>query len=341
MVENMTEDQKIKEELKKARELAKRRGKVLEQKKSLSGTTKFPFKDVGKLEAGKDYYAVLFSPVPLIGAVHWFEVLGDDGKLRLMPKNCTANLRDDDSFGANPDVCPACWLARYEQEYFIEHQTMPKGCVPLDMYKDKYSGAQIAIYYYALIGEPYQIEKVLVSATGEETTRMEVRIKWEDEPTLLRIKPSINDIFLTHLNNVDEYGGDITAYLWKLHKRAENNADKYKDTAPVIQKGSLVPVPAAIKAKQAEYLKSLPTANEVFKPVPADEMAEALKIPEWSKMKAGKLKPTDDFINVGSEDDSTVFVVDDNDASDTENVELMGVEDDLDLSIDTDMPFDE
>ena len=280
--------EKAREELKAQREEAMRRNAVVG--KRTKGKRTDCIKDIGRdFEAGKDYYVALLSLVPMIGAAHWFHAKDDvkeDGTPYTGQRNCSANLLVDDSYGKNPVVCPACYLAGEVSEYYNQNGELPTGKIPIDLYQGKPNGPTLLIYYYAIVGEPKEV--IVEKADGTESKR--IRIEWwknEDTndytPIVLKVKPSVNTMFSQQLNNIDAFEGDIRAYLWKIHKAATNSFDKYAKCGPLLQKGSLAKVPDWVVERRDDFIATLPPASELLAPTPPFEMAELLEIKSWGK----------------------------------------------------------
>jgi hypothetical protein len=306
-----SEVEKAKEVLRKERERAKAAGAHVSKK---TRSKNFDVKNFsGKdFESNKDYYVALLNIVPIIGATHWFSAaddVGDDGNKIIRSRNCSANLLPDNSFGSNVEVCPACYLAKQESEYYKEHNELPPSMIPVDVYKGKPNGPGLLIYYYAIIGVPKEIVKE--DANGNETTV--TRIEWWKEegeedykPVVLQIKPSINNILAEQLDNMDAYEGDIRSYIWRFHKKATNDFEKYSKTGPLMQKGALVPVSEKILANRDKYIASLPSTTDLLSPTSAEEMAELLDIEDWGGKKVkDKEKPVDSGgIDINAIDDA-------------------------------------
>lgn len=315
-----SEIEKAREQLRAQREEAKRRNAGVA--KRTKGKRTDCIKDIGRdFDAGKDYYVALLSLVPMIGAAHWFSAADDvreDGSRYTGQRNCSANLLADDSYGKNPDVCPACYLAAQELEYFNEKGELPADKIPIDVFRGKPNGSQLVIYYYAIVGEP---KEVIVEKSDDKGNVVgeskRVRIDWwknEDTndymPIVLQVKPSINTLFSAQLDNIDAFEGDIRAYLWKIHKSAANDFTKYAKTGPLLQKGELAKVPAWVLERRDAFIASLPTASELLAPTPPYEMAELLELTTWGK-EAKKDKPKDAVKHVDDcpFDESTVVDV--------------------------------
>jgi hypothetical protein len=288
-----SEVEKAREELKRAREDAKKAGSYVTKHSGGNFVNKH-IKDFSRdFDPNKDYYVALLSIVPMVGAAHWFSAEEDakeDGTKYTIPRNCVANLFPDNSAGSNPNVCPACYLAQLESDYLKENGKLPVNHIPVDIYKGKSNGPQLLIYYYSVIGEAKRIFKE-IDGKEVETSRIEW---WKDEdsgeiiPYVLQIKPSIHKIINDQLDNMDAFEGDVRAYLWKFNKKSTNDFEKYSRTGPLMQNNSLVPVPNHIIEKRKDYIALLPTADELLKPTPADEMAELLELDDWDKKSSSK-----------------------------------------------------
>jgi len=210
--------------------------------------------DVRDLDPNRDYVFALLSLLPGVGAAHWFTPVGESQIKRF---NCCANLMEDDSYGDNPKVCPACYAA-------------VNKLVDIDMYQGHYNGPQILIYYPAVIGS------VILYETEDGT--MKRKIDWSTPgPCIFSVRPSINNIIANYLGNVDYYDGDIRAYLWKFDQSG-NGFDKYKGTQPFVKQTKIIPTPKEIIDNRDKILEQLPSMKELLKPTSPEEMADALGI---------------------------------------------------------------
>lgn len=318
-------------ELKRGRDEAMKRNASLRSKVGGGNNQRRFVKDFSRkdFDENKDYYVALLNLVPMIGAAHWFSSendVTDSGKRYSAPRNCSANLNPDMSFGDNPEVCPACWLSKYQREYYAEHNVLPNVAVPVDVYENKPNMTQLLIYYYAMVGEPKEI-LVRDSTTGKESRKIEVA--WWDDPVVLLVKPSINNIIAEHLNNEEEYDGDIRAYLWRFRKKKGSGFDKYEETGPLMSKGALVPVPKEFVANRNDMLNKLPKATELLKPTSPDEMADLLGIPDWKEKKSSTPVDSvsvDEDVDIDTGDIDIDLGEDDSEFSDIE------LDDDISLS---------
>lgn len=324
-----------KAELARAREEARKRTKNLRTK--TSGGKRNPYvKDFSGKDFKEDtpYYIALLSLVPIVGACHWFsadEDVSDKGERFNAPRRCTANLRDDLSYGKNPDVCPACWLGMYEAEYYAQNNVMPEGYIPVDCYKGKPNGPQYLIYYYAMVAEGETVYERDADGNRKKT----VELKWWDDPVALAVKPSINQIIDEHLNNLEENDGDVRTYLWQFKKKNSSGYDKYTETAPLTKGGKLVSVPKRIIENREKLLGILPSPEELLKPVSATEMADLLNLKDWAETKNTAVVSTPkDSVKVTTDD--TEMVTDANEppfetSEQEEEVLDVGAEDEADL----------
>jgi hypothetical protein len=336
------------EELKKAKaEAVKKLNSVgnTNRRGSFKSVKDFSRKD---FQENKPYYIALLQIAPVVGAAHWFSAAKDvteDGKKRFTARrNCTGNgviVNDALVHGKCPDICPACYMAKYQAEYFDEHEELPKNVIPVDCYKGKPQGTQSLIYYYAVVGEPEEFWEVIKEHGKEISRKKAIKVKWWDEPCVLQIKPSISTKINEYLLK-DEFGGDVTAYLWKFLKKDGTGFDKYEDCAPLIKDGSFVKTPEWIIEKRKAMISTLPTEKELIKPVSASEMADLLEIPDWESKKSGGTKKTAPTKEPAKEEERGSIDVGDDPSYDLGDPDSSGeVSDDTDLDLDLDLGSDE